>query len=448
MQSRTDNELLEFLMNSSVAEISEHIEDIHPADVLDVIEKVEEDKLYILLSKLPHWMVAEVIGEAEEEEQMKLLSLFSELNQGKILNEMSSDDLADLLGTITPIEANKFIEKLTSKEDRDDVKELLTYDPETAGGLMATEFISIMDNKTVQDTFTYLQDAAPDAESVYYLYVLDEKEVLKGVLSLRDLVTATFETKIKDIMSENVISIPANMDQEEVANKFEKYGFMNMPVVDEQGVMLGVITVDDIIDVLREEDTEDIHRLAGIDEGENVAGGTIASIKSRLPWLCVNLLTAILASSVVSLFEDTISKVVVLATFMPIVAGMGGNAGTQTLTLVVRGIALGQLTYENSKKVLFKEIRVGMINGASIGCGVALLAWLWSGNPILGLVIGCAMLLNMTAATLAGFLVPMTLKKLKIDPALASSVFVTTVTDICGFFFFLGLATVFIEFLV
>lgn len=448
MQARRDKELLEFLMNSSLAEISEHIEDIHPADILDVIENIEQHNLYILLSKLPHWMVAEVIGEAEEEEQMKLLSLFSELNQGKILNEMSSDDLADLLGNVTPIEANKFIEKLTSKEDRDDVKELLTYDPETAGGLMATEFISIMDNKTVQDTFTYLQDAAPDAESVYYLYVLDEKEVLKGVLSLRDLVTATFETKIKDIMSENVISIPTNMDQEEVANKFEKYGFMNMPVVDEHGVMLGVITVDDIIDVLRDEDTEDIHRLAGIDEGENVAGGTMDSIKSRLPWLCVNLVTAILASSVVSLFEDTISKVVILATFMPIVAGMGGNAGTQTLTLVVRGIALGQLKYENSRKVLFKEIRVGMINGASIGFGVAVLAWLWSGNPVLGLVIGCAMLLNMTAATLAGFLVPMTLKKLKIDPALASSVFVTTVTDICGFFFFLGLATAFIRFLV
>lgn len=448
MQVRRDKELLEFLMNGSLAEISEHIEDIHPADILDVIENIEQHNLYILLSKLPHWMVAEVIGEAEEEEQMKLLSLFSELNQGKILNEMSSDDLADLLGNVTPIEANKFIEKLTSKEDRDDVKELLTYDPETAGGLMATEFISIMDNKTVQDTFTYLQDAAPDAESVYYLYVLDEKEVLKGVLSLRDLVTATFETKIKDIMSENVISIPTNMDQEEVANKFEKYGFMNMPVVDEHGVMLGVITVDDIIDVLRDEDTEDIHRLAGIDEGENVAGGTMDSIKSRLPWLCVNLVTAILASSVVSLFEDTISKVVILATFMPIVAGMGGNAGTQTLTLVVRGIALGQLKYENSRKVLFKEIRVGMINGASIGFGVAVLAWLWSGNPVLGLVIGCAMLLNMTAATLAGFLVPMTLKKLKIDPALASSVFVTTVTDICGFFFFLGLATAFIRFLV
>lgn len=448
MQVRRDKELLEFLMNGSLAEISEHIEDIHPADILDVIENIEQHNLYILLSKLPHWMVAEVIGEAEEEEQMKLLSLFSELNQGKILNEMSSDDLADLLGNVTPIEANKFIEKLTSKEDRDDVKELLTYDPETAGGLMATEFISIMDNKTVQDTFTYLQDAAPDAESVYYLYVLDEKEVLKGVLSLRDLVTATFETKIRDIMSENVISIPTNMDQEEVANKFEKYGFMNMPVVDEHGVMLGVITVDDIIDVLRDEDTEDIHRLAGIDEGENVAGGTMDSIKSRLPWLCVNLVTAILASSVVSLFEDTISKVVILATFMPIVAGMGGNAGTQTLTLVVRGIALGQLKYENSRKVLFKEIRVGMINGASIGFGVAVLAWLWSGNPVLGLVIGCAMLLNMTAATLAGFLVPMTLKKLKIDPALASSVFVTTVTDICGFFFFLGLATAFIRFLV
>ena len=448
MQVMSDYELLKFLMNSSLEEIKENIEDIHPADILDSIRKLDGDQVFRILSKLPHWIVAEVIGEADEEEQMKLLSLFSELNQGKIVNEMSSDDLADLLGTIAPSEANKLIEKLSSKEDRDEVKELLTYHPETAGGLMATEFLSIIDNMTVEETFTFLQKEAPNAESAYYLYVLDNKEVLKGVVSLRELVTSTFNTQIKDIMNENVISIPVDMDQEEVANKFEKYGFLNMPVVDDNGVILGVITVDDIIDVLREEDTEDIHRLAGIDEEENVDGGTIDSIKSRLPWLFVNLFTALLASTIVSLFEDTISQVVMLAAFMPIVAGMGGNAGTQTLTLVVRGIALGELTYENYKKVLLKEFSVGVINGCSIGIAVAILASIWAQNPIFGLVIGLAMILNMTAATLAGFLVPVTLKKLNVDPALASSVFVTTVTDICGFFFFLGLATVFIRFLV
>lgn len=448
MQAMSDYQLLKFLMNSSLDEIKENIDDIHPADILDSIRKLEEDQVFTLLSKLPHWMVAEVIGEADEEEQMKLLYLFSELNQGKILNEMSSDDLADLLGMINPSEANKLIEKLSSKEDREDVKELLTYHPETAGGLMATEFLSIMENMTVEETFTLLQKEAPNAESAYYLYVLDKKEVLKGVVSLRELVTSTFNTKIKEIMNENVISLPVEMDQEEVANKFEKYGFLNMPVVDDNGVILGVITVDDIIDVLRDEDTEDIHRLAGIDEEENVDGGTIDSIKSRLPWLFVNLFTALLASTTVSLFESTISQVVILATFMPIVAGMGGNAGTQTLTLVVRGIALGELSYENYKKVLIKEISVGIINGCSIGISVALLASLWAKNPVFGLVIGLAMILNMTAATVAGFLVPVTLKKLKVDPALASAVFVTTVTDICGFFFFLGLATVFIRFLV
>lgn len=238
------------------------------------------------------------------------------------------------------------------------------------------------------------------------------------------------------------------MDQEAVASKFEKYGFLTIPVVDENNKMLGIVTVDDIMEILREETTEDIHRLGGVDEEERVAGTLTESIKSRLPWLFVNLVTAILAATVVGFFESTISKVVTLATFMPIVAGMGGNAGTQSLTIVVRGIALGELTGENAKRVFLKEVGVGLTTGIAIGTVIAALGFIWERNIIFGIVIGVAMILNMAVATMSGFVVPVILKKLKVDPALASAVFVTTVTDVLGFFFFLGLATLFIEYLV
>jgi magnesium transporter len=221
-----------------------------------------------------------------------------------------------------------------------------------------------------------------------------------------------------------------------------------MPVVDENKRMLGIVTVDDIMEILRDETTEDIYRLAGVQEGERVGGSVRESVRSRLPWLYINLITAIAASLTVSLFEGTIQKVVTLASFMPIVAGMGGNTGTQTLAIIVRSIALGELTVENAKKVLVKEIGTGIIMGFAVGVVAAVIGLVWVGNMVFGIVIGTAMLLNMMVAVFAGFIVPVTLKKLKIDPALASAVFVTTVTDVLGFFFFLGLATVFISYLI
>jgi magnesium transporter len=276
---------------------------------------------------------------------------------------------------------------------------------------------------------------------------VDKKRILRGVVSLRDIVCTDFDMKISEITNTNVIALRYDMDQEEVANAFEKYGFISMPVVDEKEKLLGIVTADDIMEVIKDESTEDIHRLGGIDEEEKVDGTLRESIKSRLPWLMVNLLTALLASAVVGIFEGTISQVVTLATFMPIVTGMGGNAGTQTLTIIVRGIALGELTGENAKRILKKEILVGFTTGIAIGAAIAVIGYLWERNFMFGIVIGTAMILNMVVATIAGFIVPVILKKVNVDPALASAVFVTTVTDVLGFFFFLGLATIFISYL-
>ena len=439
--------LTEFLINGNIDEINKLIQFIHPADILVAIREYE-GHIIDLFQNLSYDVIADIIDDAEDEEKYNLLSIHSEITQKNIIHEMSSDELVDLLEAVSEDEAKSIMRKM-DKEDAAEVTELLTYPAESAGGIMATEFISVKENMTIGDTLIYLQKEAPEAETSYYIYVVDENNLLKGVISLRDIVVSSFDVKIADIMNSNAMSIPVDMDQEEVGHIFEKYGFLTMPVVNEAMQILGIVTADDIMGILSDEHTEDLYRLAGLQEDEKVTGSLKASVSSRLPWLFVNLVTAILAAATVSLFEGTIQKVVALATFMPIVAGMGGNAGTQTLTIIIRSIALGEIDAKNSKKILLKEFGVGLCTGVSVGLAVALLGYFWEKNAIFGVVIGISMVLNMVAATISGFAVPIVLKKLDIDPALASAVFVTTVTDVLGFFFFfLGLATLFLPFLI
>lgn len=439
-------ELRNFLLHATDEQLAEMIEFIHPVDILEVIHEYKEDE-DVIMKRLPSEILAEIVDEEEDEEKYGLLSHFSDTEQMVILEEMSSDEITDLVSVLDEAESEDVLSKM-NVEDRQEVRELLSYDADTAGGLMATEFISLSQHMSVLQTLEYLQKAAQDAEMAYYLYVVDQSNVLTGVVSLREIVAHSFDTLIRDIANPNVISVPASTDQEEVARIFSKYSFLMMPVVDEHDHILGVITVDDVMDIIEEENTEDIHRLAQINEEEKVDGSLIESLKSRLPWLLINLLTAFLASSVVAVFSGTIEKVVALAAVNPIIAGMGGNAGTQSLTIVVRGIALGELTGDNARRVFFKEFGVGILSGVSIGLVVALICGVMQQNPIFGLVVGLAMLLNMAFVTIAGYAVPVILKKINVDPALASSVFVTTVTDVLGFFFFLGLATLFLPYLI
>lgn len=439
-------ELRRFLLHAPQSKMIQYIEDVHPVDILDILRENEEDAKDIL-GRLPETYIAAIIDEADIEEKYSLLTSFSENKQKNIMEAMSSDELTDLLGVLDEEKVNKLLAKMT-EEDARQVRQLLSYEPDTAAGIMATEFVCIKEHMSVEQTLKYLQANHDELDNVYNLYVIDDLDRLKGVFSLKDLVSTPFNTSISEIVQTNVESIPYNMDQEEVGHLFEKYGYLTMPVVDHIGRLLGIVTVDDVMQILRDESTEDIHRLGGVAEGEKINGTLKESVRSRLPWLFVNLLTAIMASAIVGMFEGTIEKVVSLATFMPIVAGMGGNAGTQTLTVIVRGLALGELDYKNTKKILFKEMGIGAITGISIGLIIAILGYMWEGNIIFGIVIGVAMVLNMIVATVSGFAVPIILKRLKIDPALASSVFVTTFTDVLGFFFFLGLATVFIHYLI
>ena len=439
------DELRKFLLHAPQASIIKYVESIHPVDILDVLRDYPEDKEDILY-RLPEGLIADIIDEADDEEKYSILMEFSENKQKNIVEEMSSDELTDLLGMLDEEKANKILEKMTD-EDARKVRQLLSYDPDTAAGIMATEFVALKENMTVEETLKYLQKYGEENENIYDLYVVDNFDKLKGVISLKELVTKNFNTRISDVIHTKIEGIPYNTDQEEVGHRFEKYGYLTMPVVDYSNRLLGVVTFDDVMQILRDETTEDIHRLGGVDEGEKVDGSLKDSVKSRLPWLIVNLVTAILAAAVVGMFEGTIQAVVSLATFMPIVTGMGGNAGTQTLTIIVRGLALGELNFKNMKKVFFKEIGVGVVTGVVIGFIIGVLGYIWEGNFMFGIIISVAMLLNMIVATITGYLVPVVLKKFKVDPALASSIFVTTFTDVLGFFFFLGLATLLIQYL-
>jgi magnesium transporter len=311
---------------------------------------------------------------------------------------------------------------------------------------MNPNVFALSEEMTAGEAITEVQSAR-DVEMVFYLYVVDVRRHLVGVVSLRRLLLVPPDTPLKRIMTTDVISVRADMDQEEVARIVASYNILAIPVVDEENKLVGVITVDDVIDVIKDEATEDVYRLAGVASDDRVFTRPIDSLRRRLPWLIVNLATAFLAATVVALFEPTIDRVTALAIFMPIVAGMGGNAATQTLAVIVRGIALGELTWGNSRKALMKEVLVGLGNGVATGLVAAAIAWVTRGNAVLGMILGMAMIINMFVAAAAGTLIPLALRAIKVDPALASSVFITTLTDVFGFLSFLGLGTIFLRYL-
>lgn len=445
----TDNKyelLLHDLLNLSQEDFAEYIEHVHPSDLLELIndDEIEFDRK-ALLERLPDELIADLLDEEEEEDKYELLLQVREDKRKQIIDEMSSDELVDMLNAIEDADDKQEVIELLDQEDQKEVQQLLSYDEYSAGGIMATEFISIYDNKTIRKVLAYLREIKNEVENPFALYVTDRQHHLKGVLSLSDIVTADLDAMVLDVMNPNVIAVHYKMDQEEVAREFKKYNFLAMPVIDDDNRIIGVITVDDIMEVMAEEATADMLQMAGVHAEETVDSSIVETIKSRLPWLLVNLLTAIFASSIVNFFSDTIAKVVVLAALNPIITGMGGNAGTQTLTLICRSIALGEIDKSNSLSTLFKEIVSGLFNGLTIGLLVGTVGYVLSKNVWIGVIVGFSMMVNMVVAVIAGFGIPLFLEKIKVDPAVASAVFVTTFTDSMGFMVFLGLATIFIE---
>jgi len=421
----------------------------HPADLAQIFSELqdkEREAAFTVLADRNGRLAMEAVSELGPENGAALLATRPAEEIAKLAQDIASDDAAALIDHL-PEELSAAVLHLMRPKESTVVENLLEYAERTAGRIMNPNVFALNEDITVGEAITEIQTSR-DVEMVFYLYVVDERRHLVGVVSLRRLLLVSPETPLKRIMTADLISARADMDQEEVARQVAAYNLLAIPVVDAENKLVGIITVDDVIDVIKDEATEDIYRLAGVAGDERAFTPAKESLRKRLPWLGINLLTAFLAAAVVGLFEGTIDLFPVLAVFMPIVAGMGGNAGTQTLTVVVRGIALGELTWSNSRKALLKEVVVGLGNGVVLGATAAAVVWLVRGNPTLGLVLGMAMIINMFVAAAAGTLVPLGLRAANVDPALASSVFITTMTDMFGFFSFLGLATLFARYLV
>ncbi|MGD8245119.1 MAG: magnesium transporter [Anaerolineae bacterium] len=420
-------------------------ETLRPPDQADLFDDLALEEQDQLLPQLDLEDSADILEKLEEEKAAEVAARLSTEDLTSILSEMEPDEAADLLGDLDPSQAAL---ALAALEESEELRPFLAYPDESAGGLMTAAEVVLRQEMTAEEALAHLRSVAPDAETVYYLFVVDRSESLVGVVSLRQLVVARPQMRVGEIMDTDVIHVEAEEDQEVAARLMSRYDLVALPVVDAAHRMLGVITHDDLVEVLEEEATEDIFRLGGVPEEHPVDMPLPVALRTRLPWLVLNLGTAMASALVLSLFEGTIARVAVLAAFFPIVAGVSGSAGTQTLTVTVRGLALGELSPAEGFRTLGREVLIGLANGIAVGGLVALIALAWHGTPMLGVVVGVATLLNMIGAAVAGALVPIALQVLKIDPALASPILVTTITDAFGYFIYLGLATLTISMLV
>jgi magnesium transporter len=431
--------LQEVLAAKNDAAVLAAVEDAHPVDLAIALEEIEDKDILYLSSLLSPEKMADILEQADEDIQDHVMRILDSNKILQIFHYMSKDDIVDILGDM-PANRRKELVNLMKSGEQQTIRNLLGYDEHTAGGIMTTEYITVRNTLTVSQALEKVKEIAPKTEEINTIYVLNVKKQLVGTVSIRELLVAKNYDVINDIMEDNVVSTEPETDQEEVARLVSKYDLHVIPVVNKRKGMLGIITVDDIIDVIEEENTEDMLKLGGVSKEESIDSSFVESVKMRLPWLTVNLLTAFMAAATVSLFEGTISQVVALAAAMPIVAGMGGNAGTQTLAIVVRGIALGDVKLGNNKLKILKELLVGCANGAATGVIAAIVLYFMYDNLYLSIIIFIAMIANLMIAGFFGFIVPVILKAMNYDPAVASSIFITTATDVFGFFVFLGLA--------
>ena len=421
------------------------VEALRPPDQADLFSDLPPAVQDQLLPRLDVEDSADILEELEEDEAAKIAARLNTEQLALILNEMEPDEAADLLGDIPPEQAS---ELLATMEEPEEVRPLLIHADETAGGLMTSARLTLHEGMTAEDAITHIRVISPDSEDIYYVFVVDAEVRLVGVVSLRQLVVASPATRVAEIMDSDVLQVQADAGQEDTARLMARYGLLALPVVDDAGHLLGLITHDDLVRVLEEEATEDIYRLGGVPEEQPADVPIPAALRTRLPWLVLNLGTALASAAILSLFESTIARVAALAAFFPMVAGVSGSAGTQTLTVTVRGMALGEIDPRDGLRALAREGLIGLVNGLTIGSLVAIIALLWKGTPMLGGVVGLATLANMLGAAIAGVLVPVGMQLLQADPALASPILVTTITDALGYFIYLGLATLVLAWLI
>ena len=417
-----------------------------PADLADVLAEADEDERVEIVKLLPPSLSGHALWELPEDEHPgdTLAALEPEQAAG-IVDELADDDAADLLGELEPEEQRLILSKLEDPEQREEVEELLQYDSESAGGLMTTQVVTVLAADTVGAALDDVRQQAGEVEDCSEAYVIDEDRRLIGIMSFRRLVLASPDRPVREVMEEPDAMVPPEMDQEEVARIMARYNVSAIPVVDRERHLLGLITFDDVTDVVEAEATEDLLKFGGVSADEDLGAEWKEATRSRLRWLLVNLVTAGGGALVIGLLQDTLDRVMALAIFMPIVGGLGGNTGTQALAVTIRRLSLGLINPGEMRQVVSKESLVGLANGLVVGtlAGLVALGVAWAtGQPLLlGLVVFVAMVGNLLVAGTLGSLVPLLLQRFGVDPAIASSVFVTALTDMCGFALLLGLAS-------
>ncbi|MBM7623165.1 magnesium transporter [Sporohalobacter salinus] len=447
MEEVMADKIKELIAQGNEKLLQQKVDELYPADLAEILVDTTTKETKILVKLIEEEKLADVLAEVDYEVEKKLLTFLSNNRLTHILDEMYSDDVADLLGALN-IGQTKELLTLMKEEKAEQIQHLLGYDEESAGGRMTTEYIAMKQEKTVEESIQKLRDIAPEAEMVYYVYVVDEKQELKGVLSMRELIAAPPEKKIKDIMHEQVITVNVSLDQEEVARLISKYDLLAVPVVNNRGLLLGIITFDDILDVIEEEATEDMHRMAGnVELDVEHRGEIINGVIKRLPWLIILLFASLLSANVLEFFEGVLSSVVILTFFMPTLAGTGGNAATQSLAVVVRGLGTGDIRTREILEYLGNELKVGVLIALACGLIIGTVAFLWQGNYMLGVVVGLAMIGNIITATIVGTTMPFIINYLGADPAVAAGPFITTLIDVFGYFIYFSLAKLFINYL-
>ncbi|MEE9599129.1 MAG: magnesium transporter [Anaerolineales bacterium] len=443
---QTDSAVLqtleESIENGDYTVVLEIIRSLHPADQAKVFNELNQEKQKELLQKLEISEIADIFDELEDKHTLTAARNLPLPFLADIIDDMDPDEAADLLGDLPGQEVRKTISLL---EEPEEILPLLRYPDETAGGRMTTDFLVLGPEDTAEAAIQYLRSTGWETDIPYYLFVVNQEKELLGVMGLRELVCADPDQEIKEIMSSHVVSVQAMEDQEEAAGVMKHYDLSALPVLNTKEQLVGVISHDDILDVLADETTEDIYRLASVsDSALEPESNLFLQLKGRLPWLLLNTITALIGSWVISNFGDLFVKVAVLAFFQSVVAAQGGNAASQNVAMIVRSLALGKVEPKNVLPILLRQITVGLLLGIVIGLIVGVGVGFWQSNPYLGFVLGLALLGNMLVASIVGTLAPLILEFAGQDPALASSVLVTAITDIIGFLIFLSLASLFL----
>ncbi len=429
-----DLELEENLDELSTVDLALKLSDYNYEEIKELCERLEDEKLAMILE------------ESELKTQLKIVKILNNNRILKLFSYMSKDDIVDILGEINAGKAKELI-NLMKEGDKKTIEQLMGYKEDCAGGIMTTEYIKLDSKLLIKDAIAKIKQIAPKTELIDTIFVVKSKKLI-GTAKLRDILVAPENHKLEEITNEHFIYVEPETDQEEVSLIASKYDLTAIPVVNKNMGMLGIITIDDILDVIVEEHTEDALQIAGVSKEETLDSTLVESIKLRLPWLFINLITAFLASMTVKNFESTISQVVALSSIMSIITGMGGNAGTQTVSIIIRNIAIGKVELKDSIHLLKKQIFLDFVNGASIGLITGTIISIIYGNIYLGVIVILAMIANLIISGICGTLIPLVLKKIKLDPALSSTIFLTAVTDVLGFFIFLSLANVFLPYLI